>query len=143
MMVRAFNLLACAGFAGIVSMPISATAADLTVVVENVKSAEGKVRIGLFNKAEGFPKAVLVGQAAEAKPGPVTFVFKDLAPGAYAVSAYHDINDNKKLDTSFVGMPTEPYGFSGNARAAFGPPKFDEARLALDDKGQRISIELK
>lgn len=123
--------------------PLISLAADLTVVVENVKSADGMVRVGVFNKPEDFPKTPMTGQHVEAAAGSVSFVFKDLQPGNYALSALHDVNGNKKLDTSFVGMPIEPYGFSGDARGKFGPPSFSEASLAVDGKDQRIVIRLK
>lgn len=123
--------------------PVLAAAADLTVIVENVKSAKGAVRVGLFTKAEGFPKAPARGQIAEATAGSVSFMFKDLQPGNYALSALHDVNDNQKLDTNFVGMPTEPYGFSRDARGIFGPPSFTEASIAVDGKDQRIIVQLK
>jgi ABC-type glutathione transport system ATPase component len=49
-------------------------------------------------------------------------VFKDLAPGTYAVSAYQDLNGNQRLDANMVGMPTEPYGFSRDAKASSARP---------------------
>ena len=41
----------------------------------------------------------------------------------------HDENDNGKLDTNFMGIPVEGYGFSNNPqvmrRAFFSEAKFD------------------
>jgi uncharacterized protein (DUF2141 family) len=122
---------------------VVAAATDLTVLVENVKSGEGTVRAGLFNKVGAFPKTPLIRQSAEAKTDAVSIVFKDLEPGSYAISAFHDVNDNQKLDTNFVGMPIEPYGFSRDAHGLFGPPAFDDARLAVDGKDKLVSIHLK
>lgn len=55
-----------------------------------------------------------------------------LPPGEYAVSAIHDENDNRKLDKSFIGMPTEGVAFSNNAKIAFGPPKFEKVRFRVE-----------
>jgi uncharacterized protein (DUF2141 family) len=55
-----------------------------------------------------------------------------LPPGDYAISAIHDENDNRKLDKSFIGMPTEGVAFSNNAKISFGPPKFDKVRFHVD-----------
>lgn len=55
-----------------------------------------------------------------------------LPPGDYAISAIHDENDNKKLDKSFIGMPTEGVAFSNNAKISFGPPKFEKARFHIE-----------
>lgn len=127
---------------GLLISAATANAADLTVVVENVKSAEGTVRVGLFNKPETFPKTPLKGQSLEAKVGSAYFVFKDLEPGNYAISAFHDVNRNQKLDTNSVGIPNEPYGFSRDAQSKFGPPSFNDARIVVDTKPQRISVYL-
>lgn len=48
-----------------------------------------------------------------------------------AVSAYHDENDNSRLDKNSFGIPTERYGFSKNPKSGFGPPKFSETAIEL------------
>ena len=50
----------------------------------------------------------------------------DLKPGKYSFKYFHDKNNNKKLDTNWIGIPKEGYGFSNNAKAKFGPPKFKD-----------------
>jgi uncharacterized protein (DUF2141 family) len=132
-------------FIGSVSA-LPAVAADLTVIVEDIKTSEGAVRVGLFNNATTFPKAPVIGQAIDAKvakANAASVTFKNIAPGTYAVSAYQDLNGNQKLDKNFVGKPVEPYGFSRNARGMFGPPAFDDARIEIDNKNISITIELK
>lgn len=118
-------------------------AGELIVVVDNVKSEQGHVRAALFNNAKSFPKLPFLSQHAAAKAGTVTFTFKNIPPGQYAVSAYHDLNDNEKLDISFVGKPVEPYGFSRNARGTFGPPAFEEAMIVLDDASKTVTFGVK
>ena len=121
----------------------TAAAADLTVVVAGLKNDEGSVRVGLFHDPKSFPKTFSVGQAIAAKADAVSVTFKDLAPGNYAVSAYQDLNGNQKLDTNFVGKPTEPNGFSRNARSTFGPPSFTDAQIELADTNQNLTIQVK
>ena len=41
-----------------------------------------------------------------------TVIFDSLPHGVYAIKVYHDENENKELDTGFLGIPTEAYGFS-------------------------------
>jgi len=50
--------------------------------------------------------------------------------GSYALKLFLDTNGNQELDSGIFG-PTEPYGFSNNARQPFGPPEFKEARFEL------------
>jgi len=63
--------------------------------------------------------------------------------GTWAVLAYHDENGNKKLDTNFVGMPTEGYGFSNGAKARFGPPSFKDAAIAVGEGNVPATVTLK
>ncbi|MFN7732258.1 MAG: DUF2141 domain-containing protein [Pirellula sp.] len=49
-----------------------------------------------------------------------------------AVSAYHDLNSNGKLDKNSFGIPTEPYGFSRDPKRGFGPPSFEQAAVEID-----------
>jgi uncharacterized protein (DUF2141 family) len=120
-----------------------ANAADLSVQIDNLKSAEGNVLVGLFNSAADFPKKRLRGEVVAAKQGAVTVLFKDLPPGTYAVSAFQDLNDNKKLDTNAVGKPNEPYGFSRDARSMFGPPSFVDAVFNVREGVNAVEIKLK
>ncbi len=39
--------------------------------------------------------------------GPIVVTFDNLAPGAYAIGAYHDENNNDHLDTDMIGLPSE------------------------------------
>jgi len=121
----------------------SAAAAELTVAVENVDSASGNVRIGLFASAKAFPGKPDRGETVAAAPGTVTVVFRELQAGNYAVSAFHDLNDNNKLDTGFLGRPTEPVGFSRDAHGRMGPPAFDDAAFAVDGAAVKIAVRLR
>lgn len=71
-----------------------------------------------------------------------TLQIKDLARGRYAIAAFADLNRNEKLDRSFAGRPTEPYGFSNNARSLFDPPSFNDAAFELDRAEITLLIDL-
>ena len=66
----------------------------------------------------------------------------DLAPGKYAISIIHDENNNDKLDTNFIGIPKEGFGFSNNPRIMFGPPSFEKASFEIN-QAHVILIEMK
>jgi uncharacterized protein (DUF2141 family) len=127
--------------------PFAAQAADLTIIVNNVQQDAGQVMLGLFNSAEGFPKTISQGALAPAKErsatGQVRIVLKGLAPGQYAATAFHDLDSNGKLNANFMGLPTEPYGFSNDARGNFGPPAFKDAAITLGEQDLTIEISVK
>ena len=54
-----------------------------------------------------------------------------------AVSAYHDENENSRLDKNAFGIPTERYGFSKNPKRGYGPPRFSETTIDLLSIKQR------
>jgi len=62
----------------------------------------------------------------------------------FAVGAFHDENENQKLDKGAFGIPTERYGFSNNPKRGFGPPTFQEAVVSIQPSsiGDTTSVEL-
>ena len=70
-------------------------------------------------------------------------VFEDIPYGEYAISVYHDENDNKNLDTGLFGIPKEALGTSNNVKIRFGPPKYQDASFILDQSDLNLTIRLK
>ncbi|WP_409772474.1 DUF2141 domain-containing protein [Thermaurantimonas sp.] len=81
----------------------------------------GKVYLRLKNEQNSVVKESII--PVENKKA--TIRYTDLTPGNYSVEAFHDQNNNGKLDTNPFGIPREPYGFSNNVRGNFGPPDFE------------------
>jgi uncharacterized protein (DUF2141 family) len=69
-------------------------------------------------------------------------VFSNVNPGRYAAIAFPDENSNGKLDRNFLGLPTEPYGFSNNAQGFLGPPTFGAAAIALVGGNETVRLTL-
>ena len=67
--------------------------------------------------------------------------FENIPSGIYAVSIFHDENDNGKMDTNFMGIPKEDYGCSNDASGFMGPPKWSDAKFELKDNTS-ITIKL-
>lgn len=122
-------------------------AADLTVSIEGAVSRNGMVTVGLFDHNSDFPKTPRIGQrvslADPTPPGPALVVFKNLAPGRYAISTYHDENGNQQLDRGLFGIPKERYGFSREARGTGGPPEFRDAAFEVKDADLQLHIKLR
>lgn len=121
----------------------SAAAADLTLTFPGLK-AGGQVVVAVFDSAATWKSTSqpVRDYKLPAADGPVKVV-TDLPAGRYAVMAYHDRDGDGRLDTLPVGLPTEPYGFSNNARGAFGPPKWDAAAFQLPAAGAAQTIRLR
>jgi len=122
----------------------SSYAADVTVTIDGIKNNDGKIVAGLFDNPATFPRGkVVTGQMTPAIKGAVTVIFKDVAAGRYAISAYHDVNGNGRLDANMMGIPSEPYGFSRDALGQMGPPKFEDAAFTVDKSPVSLTIHVK
>lgn len=135
----------------------SAAASNLWVTIEGVESSSGTLMVGLYDSGEHFRSAIanagkvgllndrsrLVGIAMRAIAGSQSVVFTDLKPGTYAIIAFHDVNDNGKLDENWLGKPTEGYGFSNNAEGFLSAPSFKNASVLLGSHDLSIVITLK
>ena len=59
-----------------------------------------------------------------------------------ALAIFHDRNANERLDTNWIGVPKEPYGFSNARTRTFGPPRYRDCVLKLQkDMIIRIPLE--
>jgi uncharacterized protein (DUF2141 family) len=117
--------------------------ASLRLAFQTPKSG-GSVAIAVYGSEASFAGAKDATRTATVpvRDGRATVVFDDLPPGRYAVAAYHDVNGDGRLNTLPVGLPTEPYGFSNDARGMFGPPKWSAAAFEVSGVAAR-TIRLK
>lgn len=127
--------------AGLLTL-LFATAADLTVTISGVKNSNGSVAAALFNSEADFRKTPFSAFRIKASGGPVSFTIHNLPPGKYAMTAYHDENDNGKLDTDLVGAPSEGYGVSNDAREVAAPPQFSKASFDVGDQNKSITVNI-
>jgi len=117
---------------------------QLKVEVQNIANSNGYILIGIYDSPEGFrdPDKAIAHAKVQAKSGTLTIEIPNLPPGKYAAAIIHDSNANGKLDTNFLGIPTEAYGFSNNARGRFGPPSFQDCLFNVKSNAT-ITILLK
>jgi uncharacterized protein (DUF2141 family) len=110
--------------------------AQLSINFEGLTSSKGKIMIRISNKKGADYK--LLSLSADTKPLHLKI---QVLLGSYAIAAYHDENNNNKLDKSFAGIPNEKYGFSNNVRGIFGPPKLSDQLVEVQQQ-QSIAIRL-
>lgn len=129
-------------FIGVLSL--SAHAANLTVIVDGLRNANGTVRIELDgseaawdNKAEAAGKGDI-----KAAVGSVSYTFANIPPGTYGLGVFQDEDDSGKLHTNFLGIPKEGYCFSNNP-SVMHLPTFKEVQFTLAEKDTSVLIHLK
>jgi uncharacterized protein (DUF2141 family) len=122
----------------------AAAAAQLTVKVLDIRAQRGTLKAALVDSEAGWDsKSEPVARAGDIpKSDTLELTFPDLKPGVYAVMLMHDENDNGKLDTNYLGMPIEGYGFSNDPKV-MRRATFDEAKFAVGATDLVIVIHLR
>lgn len=108
---------------------------------------EGQVLVALFLDSGGWPDetgSAFASEEVDITGDEASVVFTGVPAGPFAVSVVHDADSDRELDSGVLGIPSEAYGFSADARSTFGPPTFDEARLELaSGETKQITIRVK
>lgn len=113
--------------------PISDDKVDLSVEVTDIKRKGGELMIMLYTKETAFPdKFSKADYMARISPGTPTHIFKGIKPGKYSIVVVHDVNKNKKIDKTFIGMPKEPIGLSNYETIGLGNrPNFKKSLVTV------------
>lgn len=106
------------------------TPAKLKVIVRDIEVGKGSVVLAVYDNPNNFLKKAVVEQRAKAGKQSLEFSL-DLPEGNYAIAIYQDLNDNKKFDKGWFGIPTEPYGLSNNVRPKFSAPGFEDCKFKI------------
>ena len=106
---------------------------EIKVNITNILNKNGTIYIGLFKEAEYFTVTgkEYKGISLNIDSNTLSYTFKDLDDGTYAIAVIHDENKNKELDKNFLGIPSEGYGFSNNIRPIFRAATFEESIISL------------
>ena len=116
----------------------------LTIVVTGFSNEEGNCRFALDNSKSVYERedSVWIGKILPIVNKKVIVVIDSLGYGEYAVRVFHDENKNEEIDTNFLGIPTEDYGYSNDASDWFGPPSWDRAKFIFNKPEMTIEIEV-
>lgn len=121
---------------------LNAQTYSLEVNMSGFKNNKGKVKVGLYTSENTFLKVTFLSLDASIRNKEAKVVFENLEKGEYAVSIYHDENNNNEMDKNFFGIPKEDYASSNNAKGSFGPPKYMDAKFIVkEDTTIHITID--
>ena len=116
------------------------------VKILDIKNSTGMIACALFESPDGFPVEYLRFatniMAIKIRDKQARCDFQDIAPGTYALVIAHDENMNGKLDTNWLGVPTEGYGFSNDVKVWLSAPSFSAASFLFDGKNLDLTISL-
>lgn len=113
------------------------------VVVHGVRDGRGHVLVAVCHQWDFLQERCEYNGVAEARQGTVTVHVENVPAGIYAVQAWHDANDNGRLERNIVGIPREGVGFSRDPSFSLGPPRFGSASFAVGVRGGQTALTLR
>ena len=127
----------------LLGLPMSGSyAADLNLNISGATPANGQFLVSVFaGEASWMKQPVQDKIIGVASNGTASTSF-ELPPGIYGIAIVHDVNRDGKINVNGMGIPIEAFGFSNNAKALFGPPKFKRASFEIDESGRDVEIRL-
>jgi len=110
--------------------------ASLVINLQGVRGSSGKVLLAIYDKAKEFGKNGKSVAWIAVPAGTRSIALADFPVGKFAISAFHDQNENNDLDMK-NGAPVEGYGNSGDV-GKWVDPTFSEA--AFEERTVNVKI---
>lgn len=130
-------------------LPLSISAAELTLNVNNVRTEKGQISLAIC-----ADEICHENIDADTNPNPPidllipavknisTTIVTDLAPGEYSVWFYHDVNNNGEADRGFLGKPKEPFGVSNLEKFPLSKPSWKKSKFEVTEEGTVVELKL-
>jgi uncharacterized protein (DUF2141 family) len=117
---------------------------DIVINVDDIEINKGSVFVGLFTDQATFRKIdkVFMYEKVEANSKRKEVIIKNVPFDEYAIVIFQDYNDNKKFDTSFIGIPKEPFGFSTNYKVTTKAPAYQEVSFEHKKEDTEMTVKL-
>jgi len=118
----------------------SKTGEELLVIIDGIKEIKGSIMIGIYDSDSTYMKKTVCGFKVPVKDYTLEIPL-EMDDGTYSIAVFQDLNGNMKLDKGAFGIPSEPYGFSNNAKGIIGPPSFEKSKFDIPNtKVVRINL---
>ena len=119
----------------------------VSVTINNFKNSKGVCQVCLFDNADAFKGSggqPVACKKIKVEDKKVNLAFESVQPGTYAIMVFHDANSNNKMDTNFLGIPSEGYGASKNNLPFAAAPTFNGNKFHVASNNTiHIAIKLR
>ena len=130
----------------LLALVVTASASPMLVLdveVQGLRNARGQIHASLTRNRAHFPDCSKDPEAIKrttpaSKP---QLRFTGFPPGDYALTVLHDENANDRMD-KVLGVPKEGFGFSRSPVVRFGPPRFEQVRIALAKASTSVTVRI-
>jgi uncharacterized protein (DUF2141 family) len=120
------------------SAPAAAALACVQVDVQSLRPGQGYLMLAAYGSADSFGKQPLAARRVAVGEAQMRIEWCGLTGEAVALMGYQDLDSDGKMGRNLVGIPTEPWGSSGQP-GSFGP-SWETGRVPLN--GQAIVVRM-
>ena len=114
---------------------------SFTLEITGVKKQGGKLYISFFNSEQSFDERKTYHSIVSNANAETVSIPFSLPTDEYVISMYQNSNGNGVLDSNFLGIPKEAFGFSNYyGKSASG--NYDKLKVHVNDKIKKISVHL-
>ena len=130
---------------GILVIANSLESTSLQVDVFDFSNLDGNLAIAVFNNTDDFNDGVnaYVDTVIPVNDFNMSFFIPNMDPGTYAVSVFHDADENGAI--TFGGflnlIPQEGFGFSNNPSIGTSQPSYNDCSFPVEE-GQAIQVPI-
>ena len=114
----------------------------VTVTLKGVTKTEGPIYVSIQTRENYRSMKGFGGVLSEPTLGDITQTFKVETPGNYAVSVWHDLDDDGRFSMTEDYKILDGWGASGNAPED-REPTFDDVQIKVDESGATVPVEMR
>ena len=113
---------------------------NLTITFDDFEAPQGEIYIAVYEK-DNFLRQPTKSTMLKVKAKNNQAKIEDLAYGEYAISVFHDLNANQRLDMTENQMPAEPWAMSGRVNP-MQMPTFEAAKFKFNSTAREVKLKL-
>ena len=99
----------------------------IELAISETSTDEGVIQVLIFNQEKGWPESPDDAWKMLTLPienGVARKTITNVPAGTYAITVFHDHDQDGEIRKNKVGYPVDDFGFSNNPRLLFGVPSF-------------------
>ena len=117
-------------------------AIPVTVTLKGITQTEGPIYVSIQTRENYRSMKGFGGVLKDPTLGDITQTFKVDMPGKYAVSVWHDLDDDGRFSMTEDYEVLDGWGASGNVPEN-REPEFDDVQIEIDKSGANIDVQMK
>lgn len=114
----------------------------VTVTLKGITETEGPIYVSIQTRENYRSMKGFGGMLSEPSLGDITQTFNVDAPGNYAVSVWHDLDDDGRFSMTEDYKVLDGWGASGDVPVD-REPTFDDVQIDIKESGSDVSVEMR